>query len=143
MKKRFGYPGVFTTLPEYTAHAGQTVEVVRQLTNDECDPECQPMYLIRAADGWEGHAFDDELEDMQPMNGRARADRPAWLVVALIVGLIAGLVYFWADRWHRVSIWQAAEDDCHPYHGAYELAAVEPAISGDQRDGVWCVYRGF
>lgn len=48
--------------PDYTAHSGQTVYVVRKLTNKECDPECQPMYVIRASDGWEGHARLDELD---------------------------------------------------------------------------------
>jgi hypothetical protein len=58
----FDYPAAFTTLPDYTAHAGQKVVIVRQLTLDEADQECQPMYLVRAADGWEGHAYLDELE---------------------------------------------------------------------------------
>lgn len=59
----FCYPEEFTTLPEYTAHAGQTVTVVRQLTDDECDPECQPMWRIRADDAWEGSANDDDLDN--------------------------------------------------------------------------------
>ena len=53
----FNYPKEFTTLPDYTSHAGQTVEIVRSLTPEEADgPEqgVEQMYLIRAADGWEG-----------------------------------------------------------------------------------------
>jgi hypothetical protein len=57
----FMYPKVFVTLPEYTKRAGQLVTVVRQLTDDECDPDNQPMYLVRTEDGWEGHAWGDEL----------------------------------------------------------------------------------
>jgi hypothetical protein len=60
-RARFDYPEAFDTLPDYTAHAGQVVTVVRQLTDEEADVECQPMYEIEAADGWIGHAFDDEL----------------------------------------------------------------------------------
>jgi len=59
----FCYPEEFVTLTDYTAHAGQTVTVLRQLTDDKCDPECQPIWLIRADDGWEGHANNDELDD--------------------------------------------------------------------------------
>lgn len=64
MKSKFTYPdyGTPNTRPEYTAHSGQEVFVVRQLTDDECDPECQPMYLIRASDGWEGHVDESELD---------------------------------------------------------------------------------
>jgi hypothetical protein len=61
----FKYPTEFVTLPEYTAHAGQVVEIVRALTSAEADgPEQgeEQMYQIRAEDGWVGHAFDSELE---------------------------------------------------------------------------------
>ena len=60
---RFDYPAQFVTLPEYTAHQGQSVIVLRQLASDECDDEQQPMWKVRATDGWEGDAFDDELKD--------------------------------------------------------------------------------
>lgn len=65
MKKIFAYPKEYVTLPLYTAHAGQEVEVVRELLDGKeydgpsCD--CERMFLIRAADGWEGHAFESEL----------------------------------------------------------------------------------
>jgi cobyrinic acid a,c-diamide synthase len=58
----FAYPDALTTLPEYSAHRGQRVTVVRRLTDDECDLEVQPMYLVRALDGWEGHAGANELK---------------------------------------------------------------------------------
>lgn len=59
---KFDYPKQFVTLPEYSAHRGQTVTVLRQLTDEECDPEQQPMWLVAAVDGWQGHVFDDELQ---------------------------------------------------------------------------------
>lgn len=62
---RFNYPACFVTKPEYTAHAGQLVQVLRPCTADEADgpdQDCEQMYLIRAKDGWEGHAFESELE---------------------------------------------------------------------------------
>lgn len=61
---RFDYPAAFVTLPDYTAHAGKPVTVLRQLTDDECDSECQPMYVVQASDGWTGHADDSELADI-------------------------------------------------------------------------------
>lgn len=60
----FNYPTAFVTLPDYTAHAGQTVEVVRPCTLEEADgpdSDCEQMYVIRATDGWEGQAFESEL----------------------------------------------------------------------------------
>ncbi len=51
-------------MPEYTARSGQIVTVVRPLVEGEADGPaqgCEQMYLIRAADGWEGHAFESEL----------------------------------------------------------------------------------
>lgn len=58
----FCYPDEFTSLPEYTAHAGQVVTVLCQLSEEECDPECQPMWRIQASDGWIGAASDGELD---------------------------------------------------------------------------------
>lgn len=60
MKRRFDYPEVFKTLPDYTAHSGQIVDIVRELGPDENENESR-MFEIRAADGWVGHAFEDEL----------------------------------------------------------------------------------
>lgn len=63
MRCLFTYPdyGEPDLHPEYTSHSGQVVLVVRRLSAKECDPECQPMYLIQAEDGWHGHAYVDEL----------------------------------------------------------------------------------
>lgn len=57
---RFNYPEMFTTLPEYTARAGDIVTVVQLL---ESDCEDDPIYKIRADDGWEGSAWESELEE--------------------------------------------------------------------------------
>ena len=58
----FQYPEEFVTLPDYTAHAGHIVVTTRELTaDDEVDVSEQPMWEIKASDGWVGHAFDDEL----------------------------------------------------------------------------------
>lgn len=65
----FHYPKEFVTLPDYTAHAGQRVEVVRELSvesGDDVEPhnaDMEIMFEIRAADGWIGHAFCSELEE--------------------------------------------------------------------------------
>lgn len=62
--KVFDYPLGFVTLPEYSAHRGALVEVIRALRPDEYDNECEdPMYEIKAADGWVGHAFESELKE--------------------------------------------------------------------------------
>jgi hypothetical protein len=62
-KQRFTYPdfGTPDEHPDYTAHSGQMVSVIRRLTDTECDPESGPMYEIRAEDGWIGHAHESEL----------------------------------------------------------------------------------
>ena len=53
-RRAFHYPEHFVTLPEYLAHRGQIVEVVRPLRRDEYDFQGEAMFLIRADDGWEG-----------------------------------------------------------------------------------------
>lgn len=58
---KFNYPEEFTTLPEYSNHRGQTVKVLRKLTDEEADREEEPMFKIQASDGWEGDAFESEL----------------------------------------------------------------------------------
>lgn len=59
----FNYPFDFTTLPDYSAHRGQTVEITRPLIlGVEYDEEVETMYEIKASDGWIGHAFESELE---------------------------------------------------------------------------------
>ena len=66
-KYRFTYPNYGTpdTHPDYTAHSGQVVTIERQLTNAECDPECQPMFKVVAADGWTGSAHASELRHVK------------------------------------------------------------------------------
>lgn len=58
---RFDYPSQFTTLPDYTAHANQSVVVLRPLSDEEYTNEGDPMYAIRASDGFEGAAWESEL----------------------------------------------------------------------------------
>lgn len=59
-KYRFTYPNYGTpdSYPEYTAHSGQVVTVIRKLTPKESD---NIMYEVQAEDGWKGHIFSDEL----------------------------------------------------------------------------------
>jgi len=57
----FDYPLAFVTLPLYSEHRGEVVTVVRPLTDKEYDYEGDPMYRVRAADGWEGFAWESEL----------------------------------------------------------------------------------
>ena len=45
----------------YTEHSGEVVEVIRQMTLEEVEEDCQPMYLIKANDGWMGHCDPHEL----------------------------------------------------------------------------------
>ncbi len=61
---RFDYPEQFVTLPEYSEHRGQVIQVLRKATSDEADgPEegCEQMYVIKAHDGWTGLAWESEL----------------------------------------------------------------------------------
>lgn len=61
-RRLFAYPAAFTTLPEYDTYRGQIVTILRPLTEAQCDLEQQPMYRVRADDGWEGDAWEDELD---------------------------------------------------------------------------------
>lgn len=47
---------------ELLARSRSSVTVLRQLSSQECDDECQPMYRVRFADGFETDAFADELD---------------------------------------------------------------------------------
>lgn len=62
-KYKFNYPEAFTTLPDYSAHRGATVQIVRPLIDgEEYDREDgEAMFRIRCADGWQGDAWDSEL----------------------------------------------------------------------------------
>ena len=51
-----------TTDAELVKYNGTKVEVIRPLTNDECDIEdVGNMYKVRFYDGYERDAFEDEL----------------------------------------------------------------------------------
>lgn len=58
----FAYPAEFTLFPEYSAHRGHVVTVVRRATAEEADIA---MLRIRADDGWEGFAFPSELKTLE------------------------------------------------------------------------------
>lgn len=62
---RFDYPTEFNSLPEHSAHRGQSVTVVRELSENEYDFEGELMFLVRASDGWEGHAWESELVSLE------------------------------------------------------------------------------
>ncbi len=60
---RFNYPQQFTSLPEYSAHRGQAVTVLRALVDGvDYDYEGDPMFEVQADDGWLGDAWASELE---------------------------------------------------------------------------------
>ena len=67
---KFAYPVEFTTMPDYSAHRGETVTVLRLATKEEHDPadyapdEYVPMFQVQASDGWTGLADATELEDL-------------------------------------------------------------------------------
>lgn len=65
----FRYPPQMLTLPQYTAHAGQVVTIVRELESGvEYDDEGDRMFRVRADDGWEGDAYQSELEYLPEHN---------------------------------------------------------------------------
>jgi hypothetical protein len=59
---RFNYPPEFTSLPDHTAHGGQIVEILCLVPKHQYDFEGEPMFRIRACDGWEGDAWLSELD---------------------------------------------------------------------------------
>lgn len=67
----FNYPRKSTTLPDpdYTAHSGQQVMVIAKVSLEEYDPhwaspEGEPMFKIRADDGWCAFAWQSELSEV-------------------------------------------------------------------------------
>ena len=49
---------------ELNERSGQEVEIIRELTDDECDKaEVGNMYRIRFKDGYETSAFEDEVSE--------------------------------------------------------------------------------
>jgi len=89
-KYRFEYPwfGSPDLYPDYSAHRGHNVRIIRQLGPDEAQQDVQPMYLVGAGDGWEGCAWADELapvpwprmarpgEEERPVGGVGARDIP-------------------------------------------------------------------
>jgi len=63
-KKRFNYPdyGHPDTHPDYSLHRGQVVEITAEALLFEKGADV--AYYIKAADGWEGLAWESELEDI-------------------------------------------------------------------------------
>ena len=78
---RFDYPAEFVTLPEYTAHAGQVVTIIKEVhqgmgneygdvplkADGTYEPEpwdVERLFVIQAADGWQGEAWESELEEL-------------------------------------------------------------------------------
>jgi len=60
---RFAYPQEYTLLPQYSAHRGQSVTVLREhVAGAYYDYEGDRMFRIRADDGWEADAWESELE---------------------------------------------------------------------------------
>lgn len=59
----FLYPdyGTPDSHPDYTAHRGSSVKVLRELTDKEVDPINRPMYEVQAKDGWKGSVNAFEL----------------------------------------------------------------------------------
>lgn len=72
----FNYPDFGTPCgyPDYAAHSGSTVWVVRRLAEgveyedpSKTDADAAPdaMFEVRAEDGWTGHAWESELDEVQ------------------------------------------------------------------------------
>lgn len=59
--KLFQSTSLINGAPGYPERTGQTVSVIRQLTEKECDPEGGPMFKIKFPDGVETDAFECEL----------------------------------------------------------------------------------
>jgi len=57
------YSPTTTIEHDLLAHSGQEVELIRPITRNEADIcDVGPMFAIRFADGYENHAFIDELD---------------------------------------------------------------------------------
>lgn len=59
-----------TDYSDYQEYDGRVVKVERQLTLQECDEECQPMYLCTLTDKKstiELHIYPDELYDLNTL----------------------------------------------------------------------------
>lgn len=73
---KFAYPVEFVSLDDYSNHRGQIVSVLRPTRADEADvlwdqvdaSEAEQivdrMFVVVAPDGWEGQAWESELEEL-------------------------------------------------------------------------------
>lgn len=64
----FAYPKEFTTMPHYTARAGQVVTISRELDGSEYDYDGERMFEVIAEDGLLMQAYEGELLDL-PVEG--------------------------------------------------------------------------
>ena len=62
-RRTFAYPRELTSLPEYTAHAGQAVTILGLHEDDgDAGDDSERLYSIKADDGWTGAGWESELE---------------------------------------------------------------------------------
>lgn len=68
----FTYPdyGTPDNFPHLTVHSGQSCIIVRELGDDERDPEVGRMFVVRFNDGTEGTANDEELNRIPVVSDR-------------------------------------------------------------------------
>jgi hypothetical protein len=58
----FNYPELPSLMcPEYLAHRGQLVTVIRELVDDKVYPSNTFMYEVEALDGWRGNVWPIQL----------------------------------------------------------------------------------
>ncbi len=64
-KVKFNYPEAFSEIDGHKGHSGQVVKVTAEgpdFTAHSADGD--PLWAIKAADGWEGLAWESELEEI-------------------------------------------------------------------------------
>lgn len=122
MRAKFNYPQDWTTLPDYTAHAGQTVTVLDQLSADEADrgEDLERMFHITADDEWKGHAFESEL-DPQPTLA---------LYIMEPIGVDGAL--------EAVNVMHFCSDECRQVIAQNTEHTVNPGVSEDWIEGTVC-----
>lgn len=82
----------YVGLPGWASRSGETVEVIRELTEDEVGSGTT-MYRVRFADGVEADAFADELTwhaaPIRWVPSRKTVDLLCVATVAFVLGVIA------------------------------------------------------
>lgn len=59
----FTYPAAFSEFKGHEKHSGQTVKIIGKAEDFEVhEADGDPLWCIRAIDGWEGVAWESELE---------------------------------------------------------------------------------